>query len=436
MFENLSDKLDRVFKKLKGRGKLSEKDIKNSLREIRRLLLEADVSYKVAKDFVNKIQRESLGKKVSESFTPGQEILKIVYKELTSLMGDSAVGMNLSGMPPSLIMLVGLQGSGKTTVAAKLANYFNSKGRNPALAAIDPRRPAAVQQLKRLGESLSVPVYPKNDGKRGVVETSQKALSEARKDGRDLLILDTAGRLHIDKEMMQELKVLREKLSPHETLLVVDAMTGQDAVNIAEEFLKIVDFDGIFLTKMDSDTRGGAALSMRAVTGKPIKFIGTGEKTEALEVFYPDRMASRILGMGDLNSLVERVQESVDEKKAKELEERIKKEAFTFDDFLEQLQKIKKMGPLNQLLEMIPGVNKTFKGVQVDENAFASIEAIINSMTKAERRNPRIINGSRRRRIARGSGTSIQEVNRLIKQFFAMQKMAKRLGKTKSVFGL
>lgn len=428
MFEDLSAKLETVFKKLRRHGKLSESNIKEALREVRRVLLEADVNYKVARTFINRVQERAVGREVLRSITPGQQVIKIVHDELIALMGRKAAGISFSATPPTVVMLVGLQGSGKTTAAAKLAHHFRSKGRHPMLVAADIYRPAAIDQLEVLGRSMDVSVYRAPDGT-SPEQICAAGVQQARKEGRDLVLLDTAGRLHIDGEMMAELERIKARVSPHEILFVADAMTGQDAVRAAQEFLNRLDFGGVILTKLDGDARGGAALSIRMATDRPIKFVGVGEKLDALEVFHPDRMASRILGMGDVVSLVERVEQSVDAEKAQKWEEKLRKETFTFDDFLEQLDQLKKMGPLDQLMGMIPGVGKAMRGLKVDEGAFARTEAIIHSMTKEERAKPHIINGSRRRRIARGSGTRVHEVNQLIKQFSMMQKMIKNVGK-------
>jgi signal recognition particle subunit SRP54 len=428
MFQDLSEKLEVVLKKLKGHGKLSEKNIAESLKEVRRVLLEADVNYKVAKSFINAVQEKSLGQKVLKSVTPGQQIVKIIHDELTNLMGQSEAPVNLSGAFPAIIMLTGLQGSGKTTLAGKLAGYFRNKGRNPILVAADIYRPAAVRQLEIVGEQAGVPVI--SDSKKSAVEICANAVDYARTNGYDLAIFDTAGRLHIDQKLMQELSDIKEKTKPQEILFVADSMTGQDAVNTAKEFLNWLDFDGVVLTKMDGDARGGAALSIRMVTEKPIKFISTGEKLDALEKFHPERMASRILGMGDIVTLVEKAQQSVDKEQAEKLERKLRRQQFTLQDFYDQLQQIKKMGPLDQLIGMIPGVKSSMlKGLSVDDRSFVKIEAIINSMTKEERHRPQIIDGSRRKRISRGSGTSVQDINQLLKQFQMMQKMMKNINK-------
>ncbi len=428
MFQDLSEKLEVVLKKLKGHGKLSEKNIADSLKEVRRILLEADVNYKVAKSFINAVQEKSLGKQVLRSVTPGQQIVKIIHDELTILMGQSEAPINLTGATPAIIMLSGLQGSGKTTLAGKLARYFSGKGRNPILAAADIYRPAAVKQLEIVGEQVGVPVI--SDSKKSAVDICVNAVDYARSHGYDLAIFDTAGRLHIDKKLMQELSDIKKNTSPQEILFVADSMTGQDAVNTAKEFLNWLDFDGVVLTKMDGDARGGAALSIRMVTDKPIKFISTGEKLDALEKFHPERMASRILGMGDIVSLVEKAQQTVDHEQAEKLERKLRRQQFTLQDFYDQLQQIKKMGPLDQLVGMIPGMKSSMlKGLSVDDRSFVKIEAIINSMTKEERQRPQVIDGSRRKRISRGSGTSVQDINQLLKQFQMMQKMMKNINK-------
>lgn len=432
MFEDLTTKLESVLRKLRGRGKLSERNIQDGLRQVRRVLLEADVNYKVAKHFIGHVQERAIGHEVLRSLTPGQQVIKIVHEELTKLMGGSATDIKPSSALPMVIMVVGLQGSGKTTVVGKLAKYFKSKGKRPLMVAADRYRPAAVEQLEVLGREIGVPVFAGESGE-DMVELCAGSLSKARRFGCDMAILDTAGRLHIDDEMMAELEGIKRVIRPQEILFVADGMTGQDAVNSAREFNERLEFDGAVLTKLDGDTRGGAALSIRAVTGKPIKFIGMGEKLDAFERFHPERMASRILGMGDILSLAEKAQAAVDAEKAERLERKLRKEAFTFNDFLDQLQQIKKMGSLDQILGMIPGLGgKMFKGIGIDDRALVRIEAVISSMTKEERRRPQIINGSRRKRIARGSGTSVQEVNRLLKQFRLMQKMAKNMGKMKS----
>lgn len=427
MFESLSQKLEAVLKKLRGQGRITEQNIADSLREVRRALLDADVQYRVVKDFVENVQRRAVGQEVLTSITPGQHIIKIIYDELVKLLGVSKAEIRESHVPPTVILIAGLQGSGKTTFAAKLARLLRSKGRNPLLVAADVHRPAAIDQLIVLGKQIEIPVF--SDREAGAVDIAVRSLDFARKNAKDTVIVDTAGRLHVDEEMMRELATIKEKLQPHEILFVVDSMTGQDAVNAAVAFHEKLDFDGIVLTKLDGDARGGAALSIRAVVQKPIKFISIGEKLDALEAFHPERIASRILGMGDVITLVEKVQERVDQEKAEKLEEKLRKAQFTLEDFLDQLREIKKMGPLSQVISMIPGMNRIPQNAQIDDNALVRIEAMIQSMTKEERAHPSIINGSRRRRIALGSGTSVQEVNRLLRQFEEMQKMMKRLSK-------
>jgi len=424
MLENLSAKLDRIFKKLRGHGRLSESNIKDALREVRLALLEADVHFKVVKEFISHVQERAVGKEVLDSLTPAQQVIKIVYEELTMLMGgEGNVPIKLSNYPAS-IMLVGLQGSGKTTTAAKIAKYIKEqKGRSPYLVPADIYRPAAIDQLIKLGKQIDVPVFvpkPEMDPATIVI----KAKNEVPSLGIDTVIIDTAGRLHIDDEMMNELVKLKELVKPSEVLLVADAMTGQDALNVANAFNKRLGFDGVVLTKLDGDARGGAALSIKHVTGKPIKFIGIGEKLDGLELFHPDRLASRILGMGDVLTLVEKAQAAFDEKKALEIERKIRKYEFTLEDFRDQLSQIKKMGSLESILSMIPGAGK-LKGIKVDERELVKIEAIINSMTPKERRYPQIINGSRRLRIAKGSGTKVEDVNRLLKQYQQTKKMLK-----------
>ena len=425
MLEDLSQKLETVFQKLRGYGTLSEKNIADSMTEIRRALLEADVNYKVVKDFVASVQEASIGQDVLRSVTPGQMIVKIVHSKLVELLGETSTQIKTAGIPPTIVMLAGLQGSGKTTFAGKLANFFRKKGRHPMLVAADVYRPAAIEQLKVVGKNLNIPVYAEESGK--PVSICANAIAAARKQLCDLLILDTAGRLHIDDQMMVELEEIKRTVKPDEILFVADGMTGQDAVNTAKEFNTRLEFDGIVLTKLDGDSRGGAALSIRAVTQKPIKFIGIGEKLDAVEQFFPDRMASRILGMGDVVSLVEKAQESIDQDKAAKLEKKLRKQDFNLEDFYDQLQQIKKMGPLDQLLGMIPGVGSHMKDVSVDDRSLVPVEAIINSMTVQERQNPKILNGSRRRRIAMGSGTTVQDVNRLLNQFSQMKKMLKNM---------
>jgi signal recognition particle subunit SRP54 len=429
MLEELSSKLEGVLKKVRGHGKLTEKNIAESLKEIRRALLEADVNYRVVKDFIKNVQEKAVGEAVLKSVTPGQQIVKIVHDELVALMGENKADIKTAGIPPTIIMICGLQGSGKTTFTGKLGGYLKKKGRRPMLVAADVYRPAAKKQLQVIGESLKLPVFVNESN--DAVQICRDALKAAREKSCDVLILDTAGRLHIDEAMMQELERVKKELKPHEILFVADGMTGQDAVNAAKQFLDRLDFDGVVLTKMDGDARGGAALSIKAVTGRPIKFLSTGEKLDAIEPFHPDRIASRILGMGDVVSLVEKAQEAIDEKSAIELEKKIRKNEFTLEDFYTQLQQIKKMGPLEQLLGMIPGMGKQLKNVKIEDNAFAKVEAIINSMTPEERRKPQIINGSRRKRIALGSGTKVQDVNKLLNQFEQMKKMMKRMNKMK-----
>jgi len=429
MFEDLSQKLEIVFKKLRGQGKITEANIGESLREVRRVLLDADVNYKVVRQFIEDVQKKAVGTEVLHSLTPGQLIVKILHDELVRLMGTTKADIAIAPMPPTVIMVAGLQGSGKTTFCAKLAHYLKRKGHFPLLVAADIYRPAAMDQLEMLGRQLQIPVLV--DRGKGAVEIAEGSVEAARRSARDVVIIDTAGRMHIDEAMMQEVASIKEKVKPNEILFVVDAMTGQDAVNTAKAFHDRLDFDGVVLTKLDGDTRGGAALSIRSVVNTPIKFIGTGEKPDALEVFHPDRMASRILGMGDIVTLVEKAQEQFDEQKAKKLEEKLRKSQFTFEDFLDQLHEIRKMGSLQQIMSMIPGLNKLPANGAVDEKALGRVEAIIQSMTAEERRRPQIINGTRRRRIAMGSGTSVQDVNRVLKQFGEMQKMMKTFSKGK-----
>ena len=424
MFENLSDRLERSFKILKGEGKITEINVAETLKDVRRALLDADVNYKVAKSFTDTVKQKALGMNVLTAVKPGQLMVKIVHDELAELMGGETVGLKLEGKP-SIILMSGLQGSGKTTFSGKLANMLKKKQhKKPLLVACDVYRPAAIEQLKVVGASVEVPVYSE-DGNKNVVEIANNAIREAKAKGNDVVIIDTAGRLAVDEEMMNEIATLKEAVNPDETLFVVDSMTGQDAVNTAKEFNDRLDFDGVILTKLDGDTRGGAALSIRTVVTKPIKFIGTGEKMEAIDAFHPNRMADRILGMGDVVSLVERAQEQYDEEEARRLQQKIAKNKFDFNDFLGQINQIKKMGNLKDLAAMIPGVGKQLKDIDIDDNAFKGIEAIIQSMTPKERSNPEILNQSRRMRIAKGSGTNIQEVNRLIKQFDQTRKMMK-----------
>jgi len=428
MFDSLSDKLQIAFDGLKRQGKLTDKDVERAAREIRLALLEADVNYKVVKEFVDKVKKRALGAEVLESLTPAQQFIKIVNEELVALMGSSTTKLTFSPRLPTVIMMVGLQGSGKTTACGKLANFLLTQGKSPGLVAGDVYRPAAIDQLKTLGEQLGVPVYDEGV-KADPVDIAKHGVEWAREKGRDVLIVDTAGRLHIDEKLMEELVRIRNTVKPHNILLVLDAMTGQDAVNVALQFQERVQFDGVILTKMDGDARGGAALSVRAVTGKPIKFASSGEKLDNFEYFHPDRVASRILGMGDVLSLIEKAERTIDEKKARELEQKLRKSTFTFDDFLEQIQQVRKMGSISSLLGMIPGIpSSKLKGLQVDDKAFDKIQAVIYSMTAEERRHPELINGSRRRRIAAGSGSDIHSVNQLLNQFKQVQKMMKQLG--------
>ncbi|MBI5074093.1 MAG: signal recognition particle protein [Nitrospirae bacterium] len=431
MFESISDKLDSIFKKLKGRGLINEADIDAALKEVRLALLEADVNFKVVKDFVQRIKEKALGKEVLESLTPGQQVVKVVHEELCALLGSANVKIMLSPNPPTIIMMVGLQGSGKTTSAAKLAKHFKKEGRRPLLVACDLQRPAAIDQLLALGAQVGVPVFSSRDT-RDPVAVSLEALRKARSEAYDILIIDTAGRLHVDESLMAELRNVKNSIEPGETLFVADAMTGQDAVNIAKQFNDQIGIDGIILTKMDGDARGGAALSVREITQKPIKFIGVGEKIDMLEPFHPDRIASRILGMGDVLSLIEHAQRSFDQKEAETLQKRIQDDSFTFDDLREQLKKIRGMGPLESILGMIPGMSKV-KDMQVDEREFVKIEAIISSMAKKERSNHTILNGSRRKRIALGSGTTVADVNRVVKQYVELKKMLKMFKGKKNI---
>lgn len=423
MFESLSEKLEAVFRKLRSRGLLKEEDIDAALKEVRLALLEADVNFRVVRDFIQNVKDKSTGREILESLTPGQQVIKVVHSELCELLGRENSRIQLAPNPPTLIMLVGLHGSGKTTTSAKLARLFKKEGRRPMLVAADLQRPAAIDQLVTLGKQLDLPVYHSRETKDPVL-LCEGAIKQARLDAHDVVILDTAGRLHIDEGLMKELLAIKNLVKPKETIFVADSMTGQDAVNIASSFNDQIGIDGIILTKMDGDARGGAALSIRAVTGKPIKFIGTGEKIEMLEPFYPDRTASRILGMGDVLSLIEKAEKAFDQKEAENLQEKILSESFTFDDLKDQLKKLRNMGPLDSLLGMIPGMGK-IKDANVNERDFVRIEAIINSMTAAERRNHNLINGSRRRRIAGGSGTTVTDVNRVLKQYVEMKKMLK-----------
>ena len=426
MFENLSERLERSFKILKGEGKITEINVAETLKDVRKALLDADVNYKVAKQFTDTVKQKALGMNVLTAIKPSQLMVKIVHDELAELMGGKAVELKLEGRP-AIVLMSGLQGSGKTTFSGKLANMLKTKQhKNPLLVACDVYRPAAIQQLHVVGESVGVPVYSEPDNK-NVVEIAQNAIREAKQKNYNVVIIDTAGRLAVDEEMMNEIATLKQAVQPDETLFVVDSMTGQDAVNTAKEFNDRLDSDGVVLTKLDGDSRGGAALSIRTVVTKPIKFVGTGEKMEALDVFHPERMADRILGMGDIVSLVERAQEQFDEEEAKRLEKKIRKNKFDFDDFMGQIQQIKKMGNIKDLASMIPGVGKALKDVDIDDNAFKGIEAIIQSMTPKERQNPDIINQSRKLRIAKGSGTKIEEVNRLLKQFDQTRKVMRMM---------
>ncbi|CEI73652.1 MULTISPECIES: signal recognition particle protein [Romboutsia] len=427
IFEGLSDKLQGALDKLKSKGKLTEKDVKDAMREVKLALLEADVNFKVVKDFIKKVQERCVGQEVMQSLTPAQHVIKIVNEELTSLMGDVASKIVISPKPPTIIMMVGLQGAGKTTTSGKLGGYFKKQGKKPLLVACDVYRPAAIKQLQVVGEKLDIPVFNMGD-KESPVNIAKAGLSHAIKNNNDLVIIDTAGRLHIDEALMDELKSIKSEVKPHEILLVVDSMTGQDAVNVAESFNETLGVDGVILTKLDGDTRGGAALSIRAVTQKPIKFIGMGEKLDDLEPFHPDRMASRILGMGDILSLIEKAQENIDLDKAKELEEKIKKQELDFEDFLEQMEQIQNMGPLDKILGMIPGIGNIkdqLGDVDLNGKEMKRTKAIVQSMTKEERKDPSLLNASRKRRIAKGSGTTVQDVNRLLKQFNEMKKMMK-----------
>ncbi len=426
MFQNLTEKLSNAFKKFKNKGKLTESDVKEGMREVKLALLEADVNFKVVKNFIKSVTDRAVGSEVLESLLPAQQIVKIVNEELIKLMGSESAKIEINPKPPTVIMMTGLQGAGKTTHTGKIANMYKHKGKNPLLVACDIYRPAAIDQLKIVGESINVPVFSLGN-KKSPVDIAKAGVEYARKNGHDMVFIDTAGRLHIDEELMEELVKIKENVNPTEVLLVVDAMTGQDAVNVAETFNNMLDITGVVLTKMDGDTRGGAALSVKYITGKPIKFVGTGEKMDAIELFYPDRMASRILGMGDILSLIEKAEAAYDEKNAKELEKKIREQSFTLEDFLLQLNQLKKMGNLNQLIGMLPGVNAgALKDAEIDENYMKRVEAIILSMTKKERLNPEVINGSRRKRIAQGSGTTVEDINKLLKQFEQMKKTMKQ----------
>lgn len=438
LFEGLSSKLQETVKKLRSKGRVTEKDIKEIAREIRLALLEADVSFKVVKDFVNKISERGLGQDVLESLTPGQQIIKIVHEELINLMGSSQSKLTLASKPPTVYILVGLQGAGKTTTCGKIGNLLRKQGKNPLLVACDVYRPAAIKQLQVVGNQLNIPVFSMGD-KINPVDIAKAGIEHAKTKQNDIVIIDTAGRLHINDELMDELKNIKNAIKPHEILLVVDAMTGQDAVNVAESFNNNLGIDGLIMTKLDGDTRGGAALSVKAVTGKPIKFAAIGEKMSDIEPFHPDRMASRILGMGDVLSLIEKAQAAYDEKKAIEMEKKLRSQQFTLDDFLDQMQQMKKMGSLTDILGMMPGTNsKALKNIDVDESKMVRIEAIIQSMTLGERNDPSIINASRKKRISAGSGTSVQEVNKLLKSFTEIKKMIKsmsNMSKGKRGFG-
>lgn len=428
-FEGLSSGLQEITRKIRGKARITESDLKEMLREVKLALLEADVNYKIVKEFTESIREKALGQDVLKSLTPGQQVIKIVKDELVELLGGTESRVNFSPNPPTVIMLVGLQGSGKTTTAGKLANLFRKQGKKPLLVACDIYRPAAIQQLQVVGKQLNIPVYS-NEESKDVVHIAKQAMSVAMSKLNDVIILDTAGRLHIDEALMDELKNVKAGVKPHEILLVVDAMTGQDAVNVAEKFNDALGIDGIVLTKLDGDTRGGSALSVKKITGKPIKFAATGEKLNDIEVFHPDRMASRILGMGDILSVIEKAEEAFDEEQAEKLEKQLKKKEFDLDDYLAQIRQIKKMGSFSSLLKLIPGMNQ-LKDVKIDDKEFVKIEAIICSMTKAEKRDVRILNGSRRQRIAKGSGTSVQEINKFIKSFEMTQKMMKQMKSNK-----
>lgn len=429
IFEGLAEKLQGTLGKLKGKGKLNEKDVKDAMREVKLALLEADVNFKVVKEFINKVKERAVGQDVMESLTPGQHVIKIVNEELTDLMGNVQSKISFASKPPTVIMLVGLQGAGKTTTGGKLGGLLKKQGKKPLLVACDVYRPAAIKQLQVVGNQLEIPVFSMGD-KESPVNIAKEGINHALSHNNDVVIIDTAGRLHIDELLMDELKNIKTEVKPHEILLVIDSMTGQDAVNVAENFNEALGIDGVVLTKLDGDTRGGAALSVRSVTRKPIKFIGMGEKLDDLEAFHPDRMASRILGMGDVLSLIEKAEQAIDVKKAKELEAKIKNQEFDFEDFLTQMEQVKNLGPLNKIMEMIPGMSgsKELKNMSFDDKEIVRIEAIIKSMTKKERKDPSILNASRRRRIANGSGTKVQEVNRLVKQFEQTKKMMKQFG--------
>ncbi|MBQ7846810.1 MAG: signal recognition particle protein [Clostridia bacterium] len=426
MFQNLSDKLDAAFKKFKNKGKLTESDVKEGMREIKLALLEADVNFKVVKEFIATVSQRCVGAEVLESLVPSQHIVKIVNEELTALMGGTVSKLQISSRPPTVIMMVGLQGAGKTTHCGKLAGMYKAKGKRPLLVACDIYRPAAIKQLQVVGGNLGVPVFTMPEGT-DPVEIAKKSMEHAERHGHDMVFIDTAGRLHIDEKMMDEIKNIKDAVNPHEILLVVDAMTGQDAVNVAKAFNDLLDVTGVVMSKLDGDTRGGAALSVKYVTGKPIKFIGTGEKLDAIEPFHPDRMAQRILGMGDVLSLIEKAEAAYDDKQAEELEKKMREQSFDLNDYLDQFEQIKKMGSMEQLLSMIPGLSANLKDVQIDERQLDRMKAIIQSMTPAERKKPELLNASRRKRIAAGSGNSVQAVNQLIKQFEQTKKMMKEL---------
>lgn len=435
MFDNLQDKLERSFKLLKGQGQITEVNVAETMKEVRRSLLDADVNFKIAKDFTNKIKEDALGQNVLNSVSPGQMLVKITHQHLAELMGGTSEELNLKGNP-AIILMAGLQGSGKTTHSAKLARFLKvKKGKSPLLVACDVYRPAAIDQLHVMGEAVDVPVFSDKE-EQNPVNIAKAAVEHAKQNGQNVVIVDTAGRLAVDEKMMDEISSLKKALNPNETLFVVDAMTGQDAVNTAKEFNDRLDFEGVILTKLDGDTRGGAALSIRSVVQKPIKFIGMGEKPDALDVFHPSRMADRILGMGDVVSLVERAQEQFDQEEARKLNKKIAKNKFDFDDFMQQLQQIKKMGSVKDLVGMIPGMGKALKGADIDDDAFKGIEAIIQSMTPEERKNPEIINGSRRKRIAKGSGNDVQEINKLLKQFNDTRKLMKMMGNKQQMANL
>ena len=434
MFDNLSDKLQKIVKKMKGETRINESSLKEMMREVKLALLEADVNYKVVKEFIANIQEKALGQDVMDSLTPGQQVVKIVRDELTEMLGGTDSKLNITSRPPTIIMLVGLQGSGKTTLSGKLANYLRKQGKKPLLVACDVYRPAAIAQLKTLGSSLNIPVYSEDDNK-NVVEIAKHSLREANSKLCDVVILDTAGRLQIDTELMEELVNVKKEIKPHEIMLVVDSMTGQEAVNVASTFNETLGIDSLSLTKLDSDTRGGAALSVKYITGKPIKFASVGEKLNELEIFHPDRIASRILGMGDVLSIIDKAEEAFDASEAEELEKRIRKNEFTLDDYLKQMQKIRKMGSFKQILGMLPGIPKEIRDAEIDEKQFLKIEAIIQSMTAKERKNPKILDGSRRKRIAKGSGNKVEDINRFMNQYEQMRKMMKQMLNGKNPLG-